>query len=147
MDDTDKRIINVRITNNNTEDFTDSYNGKDFVFKSGKTTSIPLEAAHHLFGYSVKGCDERVMFHHVCKRWGWNTPENVKSNFDSVKKIWSNFEFTPVAVRMTEVPVIDTASLADAKESVPQPQVTPGVEVPNLKLGEPSIRGAKSAAA
>ena len=91
----------------------------EYVFEASKTRSLPLAAAYHIFGYQIQGGENapKTMFDHVCKRWGWNTPENVKDGFKTVNEIWRKFEFTPVAVRYTEVPVIDTAALAEPREN------------------------------
>lgn len=134
-----KRFINVRVTNKNPESYSDSCNGIHYTFTGGsKTVSIPLEAAQHIFGYDVKRSDEKAMFDHVCKRWGWNTPDNVKEGFKKIQAIWANLTFTPVAVRMTEVPVIDTAALAEDREEAAEAEDNE-FQVPDMKLGEKTI--------
>ena len=139
MEATKARIINIRVTNYNETSYTDFHNGERYVFEGGgKTTSIPLEAATHIFGYSMKDSDEASMFNHVCKRWGWNTPENVKENFKGPKSFWAKITFTPVAVKYTEVPVIDTASLAEDRESAARAEDA-AFAIPDLKLGEKTI--------
>jgi len=114
-----RREVNVRVMNGNTTTYRDAYNGVEYVFEASKTRSLPLAAAYHIFGYQIQGGENapKTMFDHVCKRWGWNTPENVKDGFKTVNEIWRKFEFTPVAVRYTEVPVIDTAALAEPREN------------------------------
>lgn len=142
-----RRIINVRVTNKNKVEYSDACSGKVYTFEPGKTTSIPLEAAKHIFSYDVKGSDEQVMFQHVCKRWGWNTPENVKAHFADIKEIWANFEFTPVAVKMVEQAVIDTSALAEMEdEGEDHGDNEQASAVPDLKLGNKKA-GGKSAAA
>ena len=137
-----RRIINVRVCNNNEETFTDYHNGDRYVFKgNGHTESIPLAAAKHIFGYDVKECDEATMFTHVTKRWGWNTPENVKAGFDKIKLTWSKFSFTPVAVKFVETPVIDTSALAEERSEPEVRESTP------MKMGETTIKTGKGRAA
>jgi hypothetical protein len=135
----ERRIMNVKVRNDNGETFTDEFSGKTYVFAAGKTISLPLEAAKHIFGYNVKGADDRTMFDHVCKRWGWNTPANVTKGFQEIKEIWSKFTFTPVVLKMVEVPAIDTAALADNRDEAARPE-DQDYEIPDLKLGEPTIR-------
>jgi hypothetical protein len=131
------RIVNVRVTNETKPPvtFSDDYNGVHYVFEPNRTVSIPLDAAKHIFGYDIKNADTQSMFEHICKRWGWNTPENVKDNFAAIKLIWSKLSFAPVAVKMVEHAIVDPTALEDAPEEVPPAKAAPG----KLRLGQQAI--------
>jgi uncharacterized membrane protein len=132
-----RRDIKVRVTNKNKETFSDQHAGVTYDFEPGETVSLPLEAAQHIFGYKVHGADPKTMFDHVSKRWGWNTPENVRTRYKDITPIWSKFEFTPVAVKYVETAMIDTSALAEPRGDAEQGDEEPSI--PDLKLGEPSI--------
>lgn len=131
-----QRIINIRVTNKNADSYSDAHDGVNYHFLGkGKTQTISLEAARHIFGYSTKGADEKTMFDHVCKRWGWNTPENVRDGFKDIHRIWANFVFTPVAYVLQEQATIDTGALAeDREDAIGQAPV----EKPKINFGNPA---------
>lgn len=56
--------MNVFVCNNNEETFQGRFDGVDYAFPKGKTVSIPLSAATHLFGYGQP--DKK----HALARWG-----------------------------------------------------------------------------
>jgi hypothetical protein len=128
-----KRMINVKVTNNNDTQFVDVYNGIRYTFGPKQSVSIPLAAATHIFGYQKTNCDTQMMFNHMCKRWGWNTPENVKDGFAKVKEIFGKFVFAPVVMKLVETSVIDTSVLADDREEAAGAKSTP------FKLGKQAI--------
>lgn len=43
--------MNVYVTNHRDESFEDGYAGVMYKFDPGKPTSVPVEAARHIFGY------------------------------------------------------------------------------------------------
>ena len=44
--------MDIFVTNKNTFDHTDRYNGKDYIFPKGESVPIPMEAARHMFGFN-----------------------------------------------------------------------------------------------
>jgi len=55
----------VYVTNNDEQDFTAEFCAVDYQFKKGETTSLPLAAARHIFGY---GDDDKMPY---LIRLGW----------------------------------------------------------------------------
>jgi hypothetical protein len=144
---TSTKIINVRVTNGNKDmSFHDKCEGIAYDFPAGKTVSIPLSAAKHIFGYDVKGRDESSMFNHTCMRWGWNTPANVRNGFkgytdkDGKQQIgpldlWSKFTFQPVAGKIVETEIIDLGQVAEDRDTAETPK-----EETEFRLGKTAIQ-------
>lgn len=68
-----ERIERVRVTNRNTFQISDMYDGVPYEFPPGATVVIPPEAAAHIFGWPGEGNE---MAQHMARRFGWNRPEH-----------------------------------------------------------------------
>lgn len=121
------RIHYVRLTNNGKIPFTDRHDGVPVRVEPGKSENFPLDMAQHFFGF-YQDVPNEVMFRHVCKRQGWNTPADIKPGENGKTPAQEKFdalEIKPVAYRMVEVaPDTDAPIPAD-----PQP---PAEELPPL---------------
>ena len=82
----DMRARYVRVTNHSDMPFTDRHDGVPVTIEAGRSDNLPLDMAAHFFGYH-DGIPQDVMFRHVCRRQGWNTPEHVKQNPDTQKTL------------------------------------------------------------
>jgi hypothetical protein len=82
--DVNQRIKCVRVTNTGKSIFTDRYDGVPFQVFPGKSDTLPIDMAGHFFGPDFD--DRDVMFRHIAKRQGWNTPDMIKPGDDGESK-------------------------------------------------------------
>jgi hypothetical protein len=107
--------IQVKVINRNDFPITDRFDGVVYRFEPAdssqplakgpsakeRTTTIPAEAANHIFGWTPTATREE-MFSHFQRRCGWNTPaytENSKG-----ERFFAKIEITSVTYRLVEVP-------------------------------------------
>ena len=101
----DLRIHYVRVTNNLDVPFTDRWDGIPVTLEPGKSDNLQLDMAAHFFGYGY-GVPTEVMFRHVCKRQGWNTPAHLKvgeSGKTLAQELFAKLSIVPVIYKMVEV--------------------------------------------
>lgn len=80
IDDTEQvRVKYVRITNGLDIPWTDMHDGVPVRVDPGESQNLPIDMAAHFFGFAPNVSTE-VMFKHVCKRQGWNTPEFLRED-------------------------------------------------------------------
>lgn len=118
----------IRVTNKSDQPFTDRYDGIPVTIEAGKSDNLQLDMALHMFGY-FPDCPSDVMFRHVCKRQGWNTPAHMKIGDDGLtlaQRLFSQIEIKPVIYRMVEetAPDIEQPIPAD-----PDPQASEDMPV------------------
>lgn len=100
----DLRIHYVRVTNNLAVPFTDRHDGVPVSIPPGKSENLPLDMAAHFFGY-MYNVPPDVMFRHVCKRQGWNTPAHIKvqkSGKTLAEEMFAKIDIKPVIYKMVE---------------------------------------------
>lgn len=120
----DVRIHYVRVTNNLEVPFTDMHDGVPVKLDPGKADNLPLDMAAHFFGY-YPGVDTAVMFRHVCKRQGWNTPDHIKPEKNGKSKaenMFSKLDIRPVAYKMVEVTADNDSPIPADTEELPEPR-------------------------
>ena len=101
----DLRIHYVRVTNHLDVPFTDRWDGIPVTLEPGKADNLQLDMAAHFFGYGYQVPNE-VMFRHVCKRQGWNTPAHLKvgdSGKTLAQELFAKLSIVPVIYKMVEV--------------------------------------------
>lgn len=101
----DLRIHYVRVTNNLDVPFTDRWDGIPVTLEPGKKDNLQLDMAAHFFGYHY-GVDPEVMFRHICKRQGWNTPAHIKpgeSGKSLAREMFDKLKIEPVVYKVVEV--------------------------------------------
>lgn len=116
-----RSVINVKVTNNNKFDIEDRYDGIRYQFKAGQATSIPYEAACHIFGVDFAPNESGHLnpnlredaFKHLQKRWGWNR----SSEADDARKRFDKIEFS-----LTRNVLVEEAVGEDTDE-LPAPHV------------------------
>jgi hypothetical protein len=75
----------IYVTNNGKKALTDYFDGKPYVFEPGKSVSIPVEVAEHIFGY---GKDDKLP---NLIRLGWI---RISSEMDSAMQRLGEFSFS-----------------------------------------------------
>ncbi len=127
----DLRIHYVRVTNNLDVPFTDRWDGIPVSIPPGKADNLRLDMAAHFFGYGY-GIDPEVMFRHICKRQGWNTPKHLetdKSGKTLARRLFDKIAIVPVIYKMVEVE-------PDTDEPIPaDPQIEELPPLPKRKAG------------
>jgi hypothetical protein len=112
----DIRIHYVRVTNHLDVPFTDRWDGIPVTLEPGKGDNLQLDMAAHFFGYHFE-VPRDVMFRHVCKRQGWNTPAYLviqPSGKSLAQEMFDKLEIKPVVMKMVEVaPDLDAPIPAD----------------------------------
>ena len=114
------RVQFVKVKNNNTFAIADRYDGVPYIFGAGKTETIPLDAAQHIFGFREDG-DTEAMYHYMVQRHGWNT---YKVPEETARANVGNIVMTKVSARLVMEPpqgVAETDAASD--EAIP---VKPG---------------------
>lgn len=98
------RIHYVRITNHGDVPFNDRHDGVPVSVPPGKSENLPLDMAAHFFGYAY-GVPPEVMFKHVCKRQGWNTPAHLvrdDSGKSLAERLFAKLDIQSVTYKMVE---------------------------------------------
>lgn len=110
----------IRVINHGDTAFTDRHDGVPVTIDPGGWENLPLDMAEHFFGYH-DGVNPEMMFRHVCKRQGWNTPAHIKMGDNGktlAQDLFSKLEIKPVTFKLVEEKVdIEAPILAD-----PQPE-------------------------
>lgn len=106
----------VRVTNHGETDFTDRFDGVPVTIEAGRSDNLPLDMAAHFFGYH-DGVSQDVMFRHICRRQGWNTPAHIKQGDDGktlAQSLFAKLEIKPVTFKLVEEkPDLDAPIPAD----------------------------------
>ena len=106
--------VHLRVTNNNDFQIDDRFDGVPYIFEANKSLTVQPEPALHIFGWQP-GTDPKIIFNHVSRRWGWNTPAYMASG--DAKKFFGNLVFTPVTFKTIEV--VDTSEVDDLPSPLP----------------------------
>lgn len=112
--DLEPQVMHVRVVNLNDFDIKDMFNGVEYTFrkKGFEPVSLPIDAAHHIFGWFPSYYDQQGNLHapdsvemrrHIMRRWGWNTPEMVSG--DRGQMFYDNIKLQPIKYRMVPVEV------------------------------------------
>jgi hypothetical protein len=119
--DDEPQVMQVRVTNRNTFSIDDMFDGTKFLFEPSRPITIPVDAAHHIFGWFAPFTDSEGHRHepdptemrrHTMRRFGWNTPAMEKVG----DIYWQHIDIKPIVYRM--VPVA-----AEEDEPLPAPQL------------------------
>lgn len=89
----------VKVTNLNEFEFSDRWEGVEYIFEPGKPMNIPAAAAEHIFGWEPQG---GASWPHMSRRFGWNTKAMMESG--EGRKIFDNFLVEGANVAMVELP-------------------------------------------
>lgn len=111
--------MNVKVINRNDFPITDRFDGVPYVFPPNTPVSIPIDAAHHIFGWH-QGVDMMLVQRHVQKRLGWNTPDMEKDGRAS--RFFENLEIAPILYRMVEVEVDAEGEVVSPSDTSPKPR-------------------------
>lgn len=128
----DMRARYVRVTNHGDTNFTDRHDGVPFTIEPGSWDNLPLDAAAHFFGYH-DGIPHDVMFRHVCRRQGWNTPAHIKTDESGktlAQRLFDKLEIKPVTFKLVEEK-LDTEAPIPADPQPPEIEDLP--ELPKRK--------------
>lgn len=118
------QVMQVRVINRNTFAISDMFDGTEYFFEPNAPVSIPIDAAHHIFGWYPKWTDDdghehapqpEEMRRHVQKRFGWNTPAYAGGQGDI---FYDLLTIQPIVYRM--VPVNAEDAEEEAQTSMPQ---------------------------
>lgn len=98
----------IGVKNNLEKDVVGRYNGVDYIFKAGKTTATPEEAATHIFGY---GLDDKKT---ALLRLGW--VGNSMSMDEAMERLGQ------IQFLAEKEPVFEEPKPLGLKTAPPQPQ-------------------------
>lgn len=112
----------IKVTNDNSFEIVDYFDGIAYRLEPGKSINIPEEAAFHIFGCEFPGdadfcaSDEfrEKIFRFLQKRWGWNSIDEAK--VAKSKEIFSKISFVPVVMKTVEIVSRDPAALAEPRQ-------------------------------
>jgi hypothetical protein len=137
------RFQMVRVTNRNSFPLIDRFDGVPYEFKPNEPLSIAMEVATHVFGWPA---EPELMRLHIAKRFGWNTPDDIKRGDDG-KMRWEtwvdNLHIEPVHMELVERdpsapipadPSADDGPMAETQSEVPIP-LAEGTEVGGTRGG------------
>jgi hypothetical protein len=111
-DEIEPQILSLRVINFNSFAIHDRFDGTVFRFESNMPKDIPIDAAHHIFGWfppfidkdgQRREVDPEIMRAHCQRRFGWNTPKMVESG--AADEFFHKLQFRPIMFRMVPVPV------------------------------------------
>jgi hypothetical protein len=104
-----RAITSLKLTNKNDFVIEDRFDGVPYTFHPNTPVSIPADAALHMLGW-FPGVDLKIVANHVAKRWGWNTPDLVKSK--EASKFFDNLDFKAISYKLVEVVQTDKGEAA-----------------------------------
>ena len=111
----------LQVTNNNTFDLSDRYDGQDFTFPAGSTVALGEDAARHIFGF---GEADKTPF---LARQGW--VRNSGEIEAGMAKL-SGFSFSSMDIPMQgEVIVQEDEEPPKVEKSPPAQRGTPGKSI------------------
>jgi hypothetical protein len=110
--------MQVRVTNGNSFDINDRFDGVPYNFPKMTPVDIPVDAAHHIFGW-YDGVDRDAMRLHVQRRFGWNTPERIENG--SAMLFFDQLHISPIRFRLVQVAEDDPEPPEGAKEDLQKP--------------------------
>lgn len=107
----------LQVTNKNTFDLSDRYNGQDFVFPAGATVALEESAARHIFGF---GEADKVPF---LARQGWSrTSGDIEAGMQKLNGFSFSSMDTPMPGEIIpeeeSAPVEEPASKSSGKKSI-----------------------------
>lgn len=115
------RVHYVRVVNNLPFAFSDRHDGVPVTIPPGKSENLPLDMAAHFFGYTHHGIEKAVLFRHIAKRQGWNTPDFIKIDPDTGKSkaetYFDMLRLEPVIYKMVPAEPADLALPVPADQS------------------------------
>jgi hypothetical protein len=94
--DPEPEITHVRVTNRNKFPIEDMFDSRKYVFGAGKSLTVDLEVARHIFGFALE-TEEKALLH-CMRRFGWNSAAMASD----ARKFFSNLEFKPVRFMLVE---------------------------------------------
>src|SRR6516164_10263810 len=100
------RVRYVRVTNLGEVMFMDRHDGVPLRIQPGESRNVPIEAAAHIFGWKLD-VDREVMFKHIQRRQGWNTPKYLEVIPETGKTLaeaaFAKLKIEPVMYKLVEV--------------------------------------------
>jgi len=118
------QVMQVQIINRNTFTIRDMFDGIEFIFPPNRPVVIPVDAAHHIFGWFSPYQDQEGRKHepdaaemrrHVMRRFGWNTPGMSETG----DIYYEHLKLKPIIYRMVPVAVDDQENLPVAAAPTP----------------------------
>lgn len=113
-EDQDPQVMQVKVVNRNDFMIRDMFDGVPYEFEPNKPTSVPIDAAHHIFGWwppytdqegNRHEVDQKDMKRHIMKRFGWNTPAMQAGG--KADMFYEALVIQPIIYRMVPVEVDD----------------------------------------
>lgn len=110
LEDSGPQVMQVRIINRNSFPLTDMFDGTPYTFEPNVPLAIPVDAAHHIFGWFAPYEDQHGNKHepdptemrrHTMRRFGWNTPAMAEVG----DIYYSHIKLSPITYRMVPVPI------------------------------------------
>lgn len=111
-DEIEPQVMSVKIINRNDFVIRDMFDGVPYEFEPNRPKAIPIDAANHIFGWFPKWTDAEGKEHepdpvemkrHIQRRFGWNTPDMVKTGQNNL--FYGGLEIIPIMYRMVPVEV------------------------------------------
>lgn len=120
----------VKVTNNNDFDLDDHFDGRRYEFPTGKSVSIPFDAACHIFGveHPDQLKDKDKLLTHVCRRWGWNTKEMIKDK-ENVNR-FANIKIVLVSYKVVRDDGVEDEGLLPASRATSDMSETEIKDIP-----------------
>lgn len=115
----------IKVTNKNSFEIRDYYQGYAYNFTPEEPVNVPLDAMKHIFGVDFPADDQLLksrdfrdqIFTKVSRRWGWNAHDAKK--LAENRRCLDNIAFTPVMMKEVEVVVDNSSALASARDPKP----------------------------
>jgi len=101
------QVLSLRVINFNDFAIVDRFDGTPFRFDTNMPKDVPIDAAHHIFGWfppftdkdgERREVDPEIMRAHCQRRFGWNTPKLVESG--AADEFFKRLQFRPIMYRM-----------------------------------------------
>jgi hypothetical protein len=126
VEDIEPQILSLRVINFNDFAIVDRFDGTVFRFDTNIPKDVPIDAAHHIFGWfppftdkdgERREVDPEIMRAHCQRRFGWNTPKLVESG--AANEFFNRLQFRPILFRMVPMLVDDVSTNVQGPAEVP----------------------------
>jgi hypothetical protein len=119
-------VTSVNVHNANDFVLTDKYDNARYTFSPGRTVSIPVAVAKHIFGWHERAPDA-INFLYMAERLGWDRTDVWPQAYQWLKRFTIGpAETEPVPTRPVPVRAArPLASAAEALEPAPRPPPSP----------------------
>jgi hypothetical protein len=126
-EEVEPQVLSLRVINFNDFAIVDRFDGTVFRFDTNIPKDVPIDAAHHIFGWfppftdkdgERREVDPEIMRAHCQRRFGWNTPKLVESG--AADEFFKRLQFRPIMYRMVPMLMDEEEEKTEVQNRAPK---------------------------